>query len=315
MVELFDCSKTSLRQGAKGSQVTLLQTHLKTLGYYTSAYGKTLKLDGDYGPYTKAAVTAFQKATGNVQDGYFGPITCKSLNEKINAKNTAVTTLTATGAFDCPKTNLQEGMTGDAVKKLQEELKKLGYYTRQVDGDFGPWTKKAVQAFQTAKGGLLVDGIFGPVTCSKLQSTTAAQKVEVATVKAVEPPKDPYKVDVSKNVLKAEESNLDVDGLYFMVSNITFTNPFKSKSFKRLDMMDGSQKKYQTPAAPREYSVDCILTLDEYTMLEYEFYKMLNRDCNVVTTLFPSGKYNVEISLAYQNVKSRKVTMKFTEVI
>ena len=155
MVELFDCSKTSLRQGAKGAQVTLLQTHLKTLGYYNST------IDGSFGPVTYQAVWNFQKATGNVKDGYFGPVTCKSLNEKINARNTAVTTLTSTGAFDCPKTNLQEPMQGDAVKKLQEELNKLGYYTAKIDGEFGPLTTKAVKAFQTAKGGLLPDGIFG----------------------------------------------------------------------------------------------------------------------------------------------------------
>lgn len=315
MVELFDCTKTSLNQGAKGAQVTLLQTHLKTLGYYTSVNGRTLKIDGDYGPYTFNAVWNFQKATGNTTDGYFGPQTCKSLNEKINAYNTANTTVKATDLFDCPNVNLYEPMKNDLVKKLQEQLKKLGYYTAKIDGDFGPLTTAAVKAFQTAKGGLRPDGVFGPVTCAKMKETTTETKKETVAAKAPEPPKDPYPVDTSKNIMKAEDSNLSIDGIYLSVSGITFTNPFKSKKFVRMDMMDGSQKKYQTPPTPREYSVDCILTLDEYLQLENEFYKMMNRDCNVLTSLFNSGKYNVEFSLAYQNVRSRKITIKFLEVM
>lgn len=36
-------------------------------------------IDGDYGPRTTAAVKAFQKSKGLVQDGIAGPITCKAL--------------------------------------------------------------------------------------------------------------------------------------------------------------------------------------------------------------------------------------------
>ncbi len=57
---------------------------------------------------------------------------------------------------------LQEGDQGRDVAKLQEALRGRGA-TIEADGDFGPATKTAVQAFQRANG-LEADGIAGPDT-------------------------------------------------------------------------------------------------------------------------------------------------------
>ncbi|HHY81347.1 MAG TPA: N-acetylmuramoyl-L-alanine amidase, partial [Clostridiales bacterium] len=43
---------------------------------------------------------------------------------------------------------LRRGSKGDTVKELQEKLKKLGYYTGEIDGSYGPLTEAAVKAFQ-----------------------------------------------------------------------------------------------------------------------------------------------------------------------
>lgn len=43
---------------------------------------------------------------------------------------------------------LKEGSTGDAVKELQQLLKKYNTYTGAIDGAFGSVTKKGVIAFQ-----------------------------------------------------------------------------------------------------------------------------------------------------------------------
>ena len=72
--------------------------------------------------------------------------------------------------LNCNNINLTKGKQGDQVKELQTNLKTLGYYTRQVDGDYGTYTDTAVRAFQK-KYGLLVDGIVGPVTCQKINNT------------------------------------------------------------------------------------------------------------------------------------------------
>ena len=98
MVEGFDCSSINLKKGSKGSLVSLLQKHLKNLGYYTYYNGHYLKIDGDFQKYTCLAVKSFQKATGHSQDGVFGPLTCKSLNEKIGAYTPSTTSSSGSGS-------------------------------------------------------------------------------------------------------------------------------------------------------------------------------------------------------------------------
>ncbi|MGI3902463.1 MAG: glycoside hydrolase family protein [Janthinobacterium lividum] len=64
---------------------------------------------------------------------------------------------------------LVEGAKGDAVEHLQTELKTLGFFTALSDGNFGPLTKHAVQAFQRAHG-LGDDGIAGIKTGLALEA-------------------------------------------------------------------------------------------------------------------------------------------------
>ena len=58
---------------------------------------------------------------------------------------------------------LRLGKRGEAVEKLQEALKRLGYDIETADGRFGPGTRRAVMAFQS-KNGLKADGVVGPAT-------------------------------------------------------------------------------------------------------------------------------------------------------
>ena len=59
-----------------------------------------------------------------------------------------------------PEPALHNGSQGEKVWQLQERLKELGYYTGEVDGQFGPGTREAVIAFQK-KNGLDADGLAG----------------------------------------------------------------------------------------------------------------------------------------------------------
>lgn len=63
---------------------------------------------------------------------------------------------------------LKQGSSGPEVKKLQQELKDLGFDPNGVDGNFGPGTKAAVIAFQQSKG-LQADGMVGSHTLAALQ--------------------------------------------------------------------------------------------------------------------------------------------------
>ncbi|TCV97218.1 putative chitinase [Luteibacter rhizovicinus] len=67
-----------------------------------------------------------------------------------------------------PGTSLKQGADGEAVRKLQSDLGQLGYTdaskkTLHADGDFGPATKSALEAFQRDHH-LKVDGVAGPKT-------------------------------------------------------------------------------------------------------------------------------------------------------
>lgn len=60
----------------------------------------------------------------------------------------------------------QEGSTGEDVRTVQYLVTAQGHPTG-VDGDFGPLTKAAVEAFQSSRG-LGADGIVGPQTWPQL---------------------------------------------------------------------------------------------------------------------------------------------------
>lgn len=66
-------------------------------------------------------------------------------------------------------TTQTSGSTGAQVTALQTLLNQQGYEAGAADGIFGPATKSAVQAFQTARG-LSADGTVGPKTWTALLS-------------------------------------------------------------------------------------------------------------------------------------------------
>ena len=149
-------SATRLEKGSTGSDVKDLQTKLKKLGYY-DAY-----VDGDYGDTTVAAVKAFQKKYNLTADGVAGSETLKKLDSAYKNADS-----------DKDDGSLRKGATGTAVKTLQTNLKKLGFYTAYVDGSFGSTTESAVKAFQK-KYGLTADGVAGSATLKKIESAVAS---------------------------------------------------------------------------------------------------------------------------------------------
>ncbi len=139
-------SQPVLRQGARGSAVTTLQQRLKAAGFNPGT------IDGQFGPKTLAAVKAFQRAKGLVQDGIVGPKTWAKLNAPPPGGSGPV---------------LRQGARGTPVTQLQKRLNQLGFNVGTADGVFGPKTLAAVKAFQKSRG-LAQDGVVGPKTWTKL---------------------------------------------------------------------------------------------------------------------------------------------------
>ena len=147
-----------LKVGMSGSDVKQVQSRLIALGYLSGS------ADSSYGGATEYAVIAFQKKSGEWDDGIAGPNT----QTKLFASNAPK----ASGVASSIGTSLKEGMNGSEVRALQKRLKDLGYLSGTIDGDFGTGTKNAVTAFQK-NAGINADGIAGTATLNKLYASDA----------------------------------------------------------------------------------------------------------------------------------------------
>ncbi len=170
-------SGETLEFGSEGSAVRTLQQKLKDLGYLAGT------ADGKFGIATQAAVIAFQRNNGLAADGKAGTATLSKLysgsarkasgnapkiEESEKKKSGRDTSSIASTGFE----TLENGSEGSAVKKLQQRLKDLGYYSGNADGRFGDATEAAVMAFQQ-QNNLTVDDKAGPATQRVLYGTGA----------------------------------------------------------------------------------------------------------------------------------------------
>lgn len=138
----------TLSTGMTGTAVKNLQSALKELGYYTGS------VDGVYGSGTATAVKRFQKMYGKNQTGVATAALQKKLfsGDAVRYSPTVTPTPQPTQAPSSDYPMLSYGDSGTAVKNLQNRLKKLGYYTGTVDGNYGSGTVNAVKRFQKALG-------------------------------------------------------------------------------------------------------------------------------------------------------------------
>ncbi|MEA4928378.1 MAG: peptidoglycan-binding protein [Candidatus Limiplasma sp.] len=75
---------------------------------------------------------------------------------------------------------LKLGTAGDEVTRLQTQLKTLGYYTGEVDGQYGQATALAVKLFQNQQG-LIADGLAGADTLASLYGGKAVYYIPTPT--------------------------------------------------------------------------------------------------------------------------------------
>jgi peptidoglycan hydrolase-like protein with peptidoglycan-binding domain len=120
---------------------------------------------------------------------------------------------------------LRQGSKGNAVKTLQQNLNKVMGLKLAVDGEFGPATKQAVEAFQRTHG-LTVDGEYGPQTAALLRAALAGKgapikptpKPPTTTKLAVNGKFEPVTCAAMQRALNQHGATLIVDGAFGLLT-------------------------------------------------------------------------------------------------
>ncbi|MCM3718552.1 peptidoglycan-binding protein [Fictibacillus phosphorivorans] len=159
----------TLKQGITHTDVKQLQSLLKQKGYFKEQQTTTY-----FGPITKKAVMDFQKANGLVVDGIVGKRTYSKLLEK-SFQETPPKKQPAQIVAPASK-DLKLHSTGQAVMKLQQDLKYLGFFTYYKTTDYyGTITTEAVRKFQLSQK-LKATGVADVTTLDRVAKAVAAKK-------------------------------------------------------------------------------------------------------------------------------------------
>ena len=125
-----------------GPAVAELQQVMATLGYYSG------DIDGVYGEDTAASVEAMQEDLGVTPDGIYGPETDTALKDK----------------------------AASIVVEIQTVLAEYGYYSGDIDGDYGQATQAAVEQLQEDLG-VTVDGKVGEETVTAFNEAVESGEI------------------------------------------------------------------------------------------------------------------------------------------
>ncbi len=149
-----------LREGMSGDQVARLQQRLRDMSLFSD------DVNGMYGLTTAQAVSIFQQLYGIPVTGVADVETLSQLYSDLDGREilsiptpTPAPSTEITAQNEPFKKKLSYGATGANVKKLQERLKELGFFTyKKTTTGFYKNTQQAVKDFQ-AHNGLKVTGV------------------------------------------------------------------------------------------------------------------------------------------------------------
>lgn len=242
-----EASKNSkaLQTLPKGDEVTILS---QSGDWYKVSYGK----------YTGYVMKKYVRANGSVPTSSSGSSTTSdssSAKQKIKALGSAPGIM-------------RVGDENSDVKKLQQALQILGYYSGKIDGKYGKGTTAAVKAYQKAHkltadgsaGELTIKSIFGSVSSKSLTtqpapgsssgSSSSSSNSKYKTVSSISEigsaPGKTQKGDSGSDVVKIQQAleclgyySGNIDGVYGE-STVAAVKKFQSKRGMKADGIAGA---------------------------------------------------------------------------
>ncbi|WP_164219820.1 NlpC/P60 family protein [Virgibacillus sp. YIM 98842] len=127
-----------LQYGEHGESVRILQLKLKKLSYYND------EIDGDFGLLTEHALKKIQSEHYLASYGQADKDTIRTIIKMEKERYLK--------QVEQLSESIYPGMHGEDVKIVQKALQYFGYYEGELDGIFGPLTKKALEIAEEEHG-------------------------------------------------------------------------------------------------------------------------------------------------------------------
>ena len=193
---------TSVALGDAHVTVATLQLALIELGYLAEG-----EADGKFGGKTETALKLFEKRNGLTQDGVADQELQYLLYEgKPKNKQGYRKVIKTCAPVGTPY--IREESRGEAVRRAQQRLNELGYYSDEITGINDKATQAAIKAFE-AKHGLMQDGELDPADQNVLYGASALTASAVVTPSPSPTPAPPFDIvrpgDRSDDALKVQE--------------------------------------------------------------------------------------------------------------
>ncbi len=200
---------TELKSGDSGSGVKALQSVLAELGYMDEK-----EVDGKFGAKTEDALKVFQKRNGYKQTGVCTAEMQLKMYEGTpkdyrGYRQYVKTVAPVAGAL------IREKSRGEAVGKMQQRLKELGYYTGEITNVCDEATVDAIKLFE-GRHGQTADGEMDADDQSILFGATALDASVVVT-----PTPAPTLTPPSRTLRKGDKGN-DVKSLQQRLTDLGY---------------------------------------------------------------------------------------------
>lgn len=170
--EISRIFERTLSEGSRGTDVELIQFYLRVLNYFNPEI-PLVALDGIFGPGTKTAVEAFQRAEGLTPDGIVGRSTWNALQAVYNRTIQSIAPQYSNyEGLLYPGYALVIGSRGPFVSVMQRYINTIAEFDPDipsvtVDGVYGQQTANAVRAIQR-QAGLDETGYIGWTTWRRI---------------------------------------------------------------------------------------------------------------------------------------------------